>query len=205
MQPPCSAVSHENKLYNTNSPSASFKFSLVTVVWKYSHTCVCDAYTSHSYYSRAAFILLKASDCAATNRRWCLFKEMQYSQKNLRICIRLEMISKFNLHMSNIFIKDGHLVQSIASSTQKRWRLFTVYTKAKDAFSQLPTTFGKWVCYEVLPFDHKLSECWSWVQGMVAAVVVLPLLSLTIVIQLSMYRRWGNFRVKNTLRFKFSC
>ena len=131
MQPPSSAVSHENKLYNTNSPSTSFKFSLVTVDRKYSHTCVCDAYTSHSYYSRAAF---KASDCAATNRRWRLFKEMQYSQKNLGICIRLEMISKFNLHMSNILIIDGHLVQSIASSTQRR-RLFTVYTKAKDAFS----------------------------------------------------------------------
>ena len=39
-QPLSPAVIHGNKSYNTNSPSTS----LVTVVRKYSHTCVCRVY-----------------------------------------------------------------------------------------------------------------------------------------------------------------
>ena len=41
---------------------------MVTVVKNYSHSCACRVHTSHSYYSRAAFVSLRASDCAATVR-----------------------------------------------------------------------------------------------------------------------------------------
>ena len=45
-----------NDSYNTNSPSAS----VVTVVGNHSHTCARAAFTSRSYYSRAAFISFKS-------------------------------------------------------------------------------------------------------------------------------------------------
>ena len=35
---------------------------------------LCSTYTSRSYYSSAVFILLGASDCAATVWGWCLFE-----------------------------------------------------------------------------------------------------------------------------------
>ena len=53
-----------------NSPSGS----LLTIVMNYSHTCACAAYTSHGYYSRAAFISLRAS----TIRGQRLFEEIRY-------------------------------------------------------------------------------------------------------------------------------
>ena len=55
-QPLSPAASHEKELYNTNSPSSS----PLIVVRNYSHTCACAAYTSCGYYSRAAFISLRA-------------------------------------------------------------------------------------------------------------------------------------------------
>ena len=104
------AVSHENELYNTNSPSTIY--SPITIVRNYPYMCVCVAYSSlasnpgslfrilsrsygeiflqscktksgipklrdkiqngnpgfkakssHSYYLRVAFILLRAPDC----------------------------------------------------------------------------------------------------------------------------------------------
>ena len=60
MQPLSPVVCHGNELYNTNSPSTRPDCR--------SHTCTCAGYASHSYYSRAVFISLKASDFAATNR-----------------------------------------------------------------------------------------------------------------------------------------
>ena len=51
-QPLSPAVSRGNKLHNTNSPVVS----LVNVIRNYSHTCVCTAYSSRSYYSRVALI-----------------------------------------------------------------------------------------------------------------------------------------------------
>ena len=59
-------------LYNTNSSSAS----PLTIVLNYSH--MCPAYTSRGYYSRAAFISLRASDCAATIRGRRVFEEIPY-------------------------------------------------------------------------------------------------------------------------------
>ena len=40
------------ELYNTNTPSTS----QVTVIRNYLQSCLCATYTSHGYYSRAAFI-----------------------------------------------------------------------------------------------------------------------------------------------------
>ena len=67
-QPLSPAVSRGNESYYTNSPSAS----LVTVVRKYS---------SCSYYLRAAFISLRASDCAATIQGQRLFEAGVYSKQ----------------------------------------------------------------------------------------------------------------------------
>ena len=50
------AVSCGNDLYNTNSPSAS----VVTVVRYHLYTCASVTFTSHGYYSRAAFISFKS-------------------------------------------------------------------------------------------------------------------------------------------------
>ena len=55
-QPLSPAVSRGNNSYNTNSPSAS----VVTVIRKHSHTCVCATFTSHGYYSTAGFISFKS-------------------------------------------------------------------------------------------------------------------------------------------------
>ena len=73
-QPLSSAVSCGNESYYTNSPTTS----LVTVVRNHSQSCLCATYTSHSYYSRAAFISLRASSCVVTIQWQCLFKEIQY-------------------------------------------------------------------------------------------------------------------------------
>ena len=51
-QPISHAVSHRIESYNTNNSSAS----LVTIISNYSYTYACVTYTSHSYYSRTAFI-----------------------------------------------------------------------------------------------------------------------------------------------------
>ena len=40
---------------------------------------VSAANTSHGYFSRAAFISLRTSDCSATIRGQCLFQEIQYA------------------------------------------------------------------------------------------------------------------------------
>ena len=61
MHPLSPAVSG-NDAYNTNGSSAS----MVTVVRNDSHMRVHTAYTSCGYYSRAEFILFRASNCAAT-------------------------------------------------------------------------------------------------------------------------------------------
>ena len=72
-QPLSSIVSHGNESYNTDNPSAS----LVTVISNYSQPCSFAMYTSHSYYSRVAFIW--ASNCAATIRGWQLFYLKKYN------------------------------------------------------------------------------------------------------------------------------
>ena len=76
-QPLSPAVSRGNESYYTNSPSAS----LVTVVRKYSQASACAAYSSCSYYLRAAFISLRASDCAATIQGQRLFEAGVYSKQ----------------------------------------------------------------------------------------------------------------------------
>ena len=63
-----------NEPYNMSSLSVS----LVTVVRNYLHRCVCAACTSRGYYFKMAFILLRASNRAATIRGWCLFEEIEY-------------------------------------------------------------------------------------------------------------------------------
>ena len=52
--------------------------TLVTVVRNHLHTWCACCVSSCGYYSRAAFISLRASNCAATIRRQCLFKEIWY-------------------------------------------------------------------------------------------------------------------------------
>ena len=63
-----------NEPYNMSSLSVS----LVTVVRNYLHRCVCAACTSRGYYLKVAFILLRASNRAATLRGRCLFEEIEY-------------------------------------------------------------------------------------------------------------------------------
>ena len=70
----------------TNSPSTS----VVTVVRNHSYTCAHAAFTSHGYYSRAAFISFKSFGLcsyysrAATIQGWHLFKEIQYVHVKLQ-------------------------------------------------------------------------------------------------------------------------
>ena len=49
----------------------------VTAIGNYSHTCA--AYSNCSYYSRVAFISLRASDYVATIQGWHLFEEIPSS------------------------------------------------------------------------------------------------------------------------------
>ena len=76
-QPLSPAVNHGNKLYNTNSPSAS----MMTVVRDHSHMCVRAMFTSRGYYSRAKF--------AATIQGRPLFEDGVYSKK-YSTCMRNE-------------------------------------------------------------------------------------------------------------------
>ena len=89
-QPLSPAVSHENKLYNTNSSSAS----PVIVVRNYPNTCVCAAYTSRGYYSRAVTI-----------RGWRLLEEIQYIQICTYIHVRSqnEISLCLNVMLANFF------------------------------------------------------------------------------------------------------
>ena len=81
MQPFSTAVSRGNELHITNSPSAS---SLI-FVRNYSRMCVHVACTSRCYYSRVAFISLRASECAATIQGQWLFEGGIYSKKYCRL------------------------------------------------------------------------------------------------------------------------
>ena len=65
-------------MYNTNRPSAS----PVIVARNYLHICACAVCSSHGYYLRAVFILLKAPNCVATIRGWRLF-EGHFYLKNM--------------------------------------------------------------------------------------------------------------------------
>ena len=49
-----------------------------------SHMCACGAYSSYGYYLRAAFVSLRASDCAATIRGQRLFEGGVCSKKYSR-------------------------------------------------------------------------------------------------------------------------
>ena len=81
VQPLSPVVSHRNKSFNMNCPSAS----LLTTVRKYLHTCMCCA-SSHVYCLRAVLIrgqqLFKGSDYsrAATIQGQRLFKGSNYSR-----------------------------------------------------------------------------------------------------------------------------
>ena len=70
-QPLSSTVSCGKESYNTNSPRASLAGNHRQ---KLSQSCLCAMYTSRGYFSRVAFILLRASNCAATIRGWWLFE-----------------------------------------------------------------------------------------------------------------------------------
>ena len=77
-----------------------------------------------------------------------------HSQKNLGIHLRLEIVGKINTHTSGIFPYDGK-IQPFASritfnsmNVEDNGRVYG----AKDAFLQLPTSFGKSVRYKVLSF-----------------------------------------------------
>ena len=72
-----------------NSPSGS----LLTIVINYSHTCACAAYTSHGYYLRAAFISVRASDCAAIIRGQLLFEGSVYLKKYGMLCVNMFLLT----------------------------------------------------------------------------------------------------------------
>ena len=75
MQPLSPSVSCGTELYNTNSPVVS----PVSIVRNYLHTC--SAYTTHGYFMRAAFVLLRALDCVATIQGRWLFEGSIFSKK----------------------------------------------------------------------------------------------------------------------------
>ena len=110
-----------------------------------------------------------------------------HSKKNLGIRLCLEIVSKINMYTSNIFPHHGK-IQPFASqitfnsmNVEDNRRVY----EAKDAFLQLPTSFGKSVRYEVLSFAWLTVNKASWVEGRVAT-------------PLSCYsRRWGHLRLSN--------
>ena len=53
----------------------------MTIIRNYLHLYVYAVYTSHSYYLRVVFILLRASNCAATIRGQRLFEGGVYLTK----------------------------------------------------------------------------------------------------------------------------
>ena len=108
-----------------------------------------------------------------------------HPQKNLGIRLRLETVGKINTYTSDIFPYHG-TIQPFASritfnsmDVENNRRVY----EAKDAFLQLPTSFGKSVRYEVPSFACLTVNKASWVQGGGSYAVILfvsPLGSLTI-------------------------
>ena len=88
----------------------------MTVVINYSQTCACARYSSHGYYSRVAFISLRALDYVATTGiwGWRVFEEIRYS---LRMADRTKLVistgSKLchhNIHgLTGMPLTPGHL------------------------------------------------------------------------------------------------
>ena len=90
------------------------------------HTCVCAMCTSHSYYSREAFILLRASLCTATIQAQWLFKEIQYMWLEMRnnqsiwsgisrkpkVIIYTHFVNSINSHFVNSHFVSSHFVNS---------------------------------------------------------------------------------------------
>ena len=75
-----------------------------------SHVCTCAAYTSHGYYSRAVFISLRSSECAAAIRGWQLFENGVYLKK-------YGLYSMNSIHMHPEFLSQVCLhVPEVASS-----------------------------------------------------------------------------------------
>ena len=103
-----------------------------------------------------------------------------HSQKNLGIRVRLEIVGKINTYMSYIFPyhrKIQPFASRITFNSMNVEDNRCVY-KAKDAFLQLLTTFGKSVRYEVLSFACLTVNKASWVQGGGSYVIILSLGSL---------------------------
>ena len=107
-----------------------------------------------------------------------------HSQKNLGICLHLEIVSKINTYTS-IFPYHWKIQPSASQITFKLMNVednYRVY-EAKDAFLRLPTNFGKSVRYELLSFVCLTVNKASWVQGRGSYAIILlvsPLGSLTI-------------------------
>ena len=108
-----------------------------------------------------------------------------HSQKNLGICLRLEIVGKINTHTFDIFPYHWKIQPFSSRITFNSMSVEDnrhVY-EAKDAFLQLPTCFSKSVHYEVLSFVCLTVNKVSWVQsGGSYAVILLvsPLVSFTI-------------------------
>ena len=108
-----------------------------------------------------------------------------HSQKNLGIRLRLEIVSKINMHMSSIFSYHWKIQLFTSRITFNFMNVEDnrcVY-EAKAAVLQLPTSFGKSVRYEVLSFPCLTVNQASWVQGGGSYAVILlvsPLVSLMI-------------------------
>ena len=108
-----------------------------------------------------------------------------HSQKNLGICLCLEIVDKINTHTSGIFPyhrKVQPFASRITFNSMNEENNRRVY-RAKDAFLRLPTSFGKSVRYEALSFACVTVNKASWVQGGGSYAViwlVSPLVSLTI-------------------------
>ena len=106
-----------------------------------------------------------------------------HSQKNLGICLRLEIVGKINTYTSDIF-PYHRMIQPFASritinsmNVEDNRRVY----EGKDAFFRLPTSFGKSVCYEVIcVLDCKQSELGTGRGNYTVILLVSPLVSLTI-------------------------
>ena len=90
-----------------------------------------------------------------------------HSQKNLGICLRLEIVGIINTHTSGIFLyhqKVQPFASRITFNSMNEEDNGRVYG-AKDAFLRLPTSFGKSARYKVLSFACLTVNKASWVQG----------------------------------------
>ena len=65
----------------SNTTQTALALARWPIIRNYSNSYGCAEYSSHSYYSKMGFILLRASDCVATIWGWRLFEGGIYLKK----------------------------------------------------------------------------------------------------------------------------